>query len=350
MQDSTFRDSWLTRLGLTNADWREQVALHLASLPFLEATEKQLAGEQIEWLLEKLPARLRRDRSAATLRLAEAFGRACLAFWQCGSAFPAFPQNYALYLQQQLLRPRAQRDAEAHLLADLLLESAEEGACGLNRLELADAAAVRASEQLVLEGGFENYLLQPDKYQEYVVRLREHVGFQRDWQQLCRHHPMQTAATGILHRRLIPERNWERGPGAEFVTADQRFQAAFDLFCWKYYLWGMQDGVPLLLKPSVVFTPYGTQIFIPGYLSFDARRDLDFSRISQLHKARGITRQGPAFSPGRIETAEKKKRAKSAKQEAVAKGLKGEARYAYIREKTGLRSEGDHRSLRRLME
>jgi hypothetical protein len=63
---------------------------------------------------------------------------------------------------------------------------------------------------------------------------------------------------------LLVERNWERGPGAPFQTKAQRFQATFDLFCWKYYLWGMKGNKPFLMKPSVVFTPLGTQIFIPG--------------------------------------------------------------------------------------
>jgi hypothetical protein len=36
----------------------------------------------------------------------------------------------------------------------------------------------------------------------------------------------------------------------------------------------MKGDEPLLMKPSVVFTPFGTEIFIPGYISFDPKRDL----------------------------------------------------------------------------
>ena len=57
----------------------------------------------------------------------------------------------------------------------------------------------------------------------------------------------------------------------------------------------MHGDEPLLMKPSVVFTPLGTQIFIPGYLSLDAKRDLDFKRINTLHKARGLPRQGEDY-------------------------------------------------------
>lgn len=350
MKNTFFRDRWLKRLGLPDADWQEPMQRHLESLPFLNASEKKAARAMILWLLEKLPARLLRDPTESTQRLAEAFGCACLAFWQCGSAFPAFPQNYAVHLQAQLKLPAAKRQPGTRLLVSLLLDASTDGACGLNRLELADAEVVRASERLIGEGRFEDYIKLPEKFAEYDTRLREHGGFQRDWECLCQQYPAQAAATGILHRSLIPERNWERGPGTEFTTKDQCFQAAFDLFCWKYYLWGMKDGAPLLLKPSVVFTPYGTQIFIPGYMSFDARRDLDFRRINALHKARGVTRQGPAFSAGRIETVEKKKRVKAAKKQAIQKGLKGEARYDYISQKSGIRTQGDHRGLRRLAE
>lgn len=36
----------------------------------------------------------------------------------------------------------------------------------------------------------------------------------------------------------------------------------------------------------------GKASFIPGYWSFDAARDLDWGRILELHRARGIPRQG----------------------------------------------------------
>jgi hypothetical protein len=51
--------------------------------------------------------------------------------------------------------------------------------------------------------------------------------------------PEQTEGRGIIHRSLVPERNWVRGPGANFRLKRAAFQAVFDLFCWKYYLWAM---------------------------------------------------------------------------------------------------------------
>ena len=92
----------------------------------------------------------------------------------------------------------------------------------------------------------------------------------------------------------------------------------------------MEDERPQLLKASVVFTPLGTQIFIPGYLSFDPKRDLDFKKIASLHRARGINRQGPGFSIGRKELAERKRLAKIADKEARRRKLRGDARYEFI--------------------
>lgn len=105
-----------------------------------------------------------------------------------------------------------------------------------------------------------------------------------------------------------------------------------------------------LLKASVVFTPLGTQIFIPGYLSFDPKRDLNFGKITKLHRARGVTRQGKGFSEGRQVTAKMKVLAKKADQEAREKGLKGDKRYAIICLKIGWLDTGDYRQVKRLLE
>ncbi|HCN78534.1 MAG TPA: hypothetical protein DIT13_15235 [Verrucomicrobiales bacterium] len=80
MKNNFFRERWLKRLGLPDADWQEPMQRHLESLPFLDASEKKAARAMILWLLEKLPARLLRDPTESTQRLAEAFGCACLAF------------------------------------------------------------------------------------------------------------------------------------------------------------------------------------------------------------------------------------------------------------------------------
>ena len=105
---------------------------------------------------------------------------------------------------------------------------------------------------------------------------------------------------------------------------------------------------PLLLKPSVNVTPFGTQIFIPAYMSYDARRDFNHAKIAQLHRAKGVRRQGLAFSEARI--ANKKLSAKAQKfyVDGKKRGLRGNALLDFVAGKIQ-RPEIDSRALRRLL-
>ena len=351
MTNETFQKRWLAQLALPTPNWKPSVKAHLDTLSFCDRESGQ---SLIEFLLGELPRLLHKDTSAATAGLAEAFGWACLAFWQCGSGFPSFTENYAQFLHDQLNLPADERTPEAGLIAGLLLGQAgmekADAACGFNRLKLADPKVVRDSEQLIHEGRYEDYLKASEKYEEYEMRLRVSSEFLADWQQIKTTFRSQIRNQPVVHRTLIPERNWERGDGATFKSIKGRFQAVFDLFCWKYFLWGMKGDEPLLLKASVVFTPFGTQIFIPGYLSFDPKRDLDFAKITQLHRARGIQRQGPGFSIGRKELAELKRKAKAADCTALKLGLMSDKRYEFICQQIGFADSGDYRRLRRLLE
>jgi hypothetical protein len=351
MTSEISKKRWLGYLGLPASNWKPAVRAHLATLRFCDRESGQLL---IEFLLGKLPVLLHKHPSHTTAVLAEAFGWACLAFWQCGSSFPSFPENYAQFLHDQLLLPAEKRAPVASVIAGLILGQAGTektgGACGFNQLKLDEPQLVRDSEQVIHEGRYEDYLKAGEKYEEYEMRLRVSSEFQADWQQIKTTFRSQVQKQSLVHRTLIPERNWERGDGASFKDIKGRFQAVFDLFCWKYYLWGMKGDEPLLLKASVVFTPFGTQIFIPGYLSFDPKRDLDFGKITQLHRARGIQRQGPGFSIGRKELAELKLKAKVAFEEAKRRKLKGDKRYEFVCGEIDFSDSVDYRRLRRLLE
>jgi len=272
----------------------------------------------------------------------------CFAFWQCESAFPSFPENYAQFLRDALEKAPAQRDPSTVAMATMIVSGAD-GRCGFNRLQLSEPAVIRESEALMHEGRYEFYLRAQEKYAEYETQLENSAEIRADWQHIKACFAAQLRGHEIVRRSLIPERNWERGPGAQFAKAPQRFQAVFDLFCWKYYLWGIKGDQPLLLKTSVVFTPYGTQLFIPGYLSFDPKRDLDFSKVMRLHRARGIARQGPGFSVGRRELAKLRRKAKAADRDARRCHLVGEARYQFICQQVPFRDSGDYRRLRKLL-
>ncbi len=346
MRDKQFASKWLLRFDLPEKGWKKIIAARLTERPFLDSTESR---PLIEFLFDEVPKLVTKDREPNRRLLAEAFAWCCYAFWQCGSAFPAFPENYASYLKTALTA--ATPDPAAILLAKMLIEfNAKEGRCGFNRLELADSRLIRESEALVHEGRYEFYLRAQEKYDEYLFYLEQLPDFRKEWAVLQQSFPSLVAGKEIIRRSIVPERNWVRGPGARFTGESEQFQALFDLFCWKYYLWGMSGNNPLLLKTSVVFTPYGTQLFIPGYLSLDPKRDLDFSKVMRLHRARGIARQGPGFSVGRLELAELRRKAARADREAKKRGLKGEKRYKFICESVNFRDGGDYRRLRKLLQ
>lgn len=344
----SFQARWLGRFGLPEADWKDALRERLAERPFSDLDE---AFSLICFLFEKVPAIVTRHQDSDTLLLAEAFGWTCFAFWQCGSAFPSFPENYAHFLREALDQSPRKRSTIAKLVAGIIVtEKADEGRCGFNRLALDKPGLIRESETLIHDGRYEEYLKAAEKYAEYEDALCRSPEFKADWQRIKEAFPTHANMAGMIRRTLVPERNWERGPGAEFGDDSQRFQAVFDLFCWKYYLWAMEGDHPCLLKASVVFTPFGTQIFIPGYLSFDSKRDLDFGKIAELHRARGVSRQGKAFSESRMSTAEMQELAKKADQEARAQGMKGDKRYAFICRSLELRDHGDYRKVKRLLE
>ncbi len=256
MTDKQFASRWLHRFDLPEKGWKKVIGTRLAERPFLHPAETR---PLIAFLFGEVPKLVAKDSTPNKRLLAEAFAWCCYAFWQCGSAFPAFPENYASYLRTALTA-RSPAPA-AILLAKMLIEfNVNEGRCGFNRLELADAGLIRESEALVHEGRYEFYLRAQEKYDEYLFYLEQSPDFRNEWALLKKSFAASTAGKKIIRRSIMPERNWVRGPGARFSGKAERFQALFDLFCWKYYLWGMSGDHPLLLKNCRLYTVWHTVI------------------------------------------------------------------------------------------
>ena len=343
-----FLSQWLTRFGLSRSGWREEIPQHVVGLPFFS---HHRSLPLLDFLFADVPSIVASCDDPETRLLSDAFAWCCFAFWQCESAFPALPEDYAEHLRTALKTAPGERNANVVLLARVIVEfNAEEGRCGFNKLKLANPKAIAESERLNYEGRYEVYLKAQEKYDEYAYYLEQSAEFQAEWEAIKSAFPKRCIGWNMIRRSPIPERNWHRGPAASFSTEKEQFQAVFDFFCWKYFLWGMEGDKPLLLKTSVVVTPHGTQIFIPGYLSSDLRRDLNLPEIMKLHKARGVSRQGPGYSTGRREMAELKRKAKAADAEARSLGLKGAARYTYICDAVNYRDHDDFRRIRRLLE
>ena len=154
---------------------------------------------------------------------------------------------------------------------------------------------------------------------------------------------------GIIRRRMAQERNFRNDWNFRWQKIHDRFQVAFDAFCHRWHLYGMEGDKPLLLKLTVNPTAHGLMIVIPSFWSFDLKRDLNAKKISKLHKSRGALRQGSKMSEGRLERHEQARQAYQADLDAKVKKLRGAPRNAFVRKKVRLPETFDDRSLRRLI-
>ena len=344
-----FAARWRKIFGLTKFS-EKSVRARLEALPLPDTRDFELCA----FLFRELPALFPRTPGETFAKTAEAYARFCLAFWQSKNAFVPFPQDYAAFLRRALGGEIPLLDDAVCALAELAGTPEKDGACGFNAFAFRDAETLRAATWTARSGAYEEFLSASGlaKFREFERRLGASPEFARDWAMLKALYPdyRSLGRTFVLHRDAMLERGWSRGAGTRFDTAEARFRAAFNLFCWKYYLWGMDlvADAPLLLKPSVNATPYGTQIFVPAYMSYDARRDFNHAKISELHRAKGVRRQGEAFSARRSKARELAERARSFAAEGRARGLRGEALTDFVAGKLE-RPDMERRTLRRLL-
>jgi hypothetical protein len=173
----------------------ERSETHLSHLPF---TDLHLTLPLIQTLFERVPKLLDKRRDPETISIAEAFAWCCFSLWQCGSAFPAFPENYAEFLGTELFKAGRNRLTVTGLLARMIVESnARGGQCGFNKLTLTDAQSVLDSERRMLEGGYEFYLKAQEKYDDYHFYLKELPDFQVEWQAIKTAFPKQERGQAV---------------------------------------------------------------------------------------------------------------------------------------------------------
>lgn len=210
--------------------------------------------------------------------------------------------------------------------------------------------AVIRYERLVEAGNYEQLVKSHEKFTERETQLMNSDEFQQNWNWLKDNYRQEFGRSRkAVHRRsLVQERNFR--PDFEFSGSrrNRRYQAAFDAFCYRWNLYGMEGDRPLLLKVSVNLTAHGTMIVIPAYWSFDRRRDLKWDAIMELHKLRNEGRQGPKLSSNRMEKAGLAKLAKAVASSARKRGLRGEAVFEAIRKGVAQLAVADSREIRRL--
>ncbi len=208
-----------------------------------------------------------------------------------------------------------------------------------------------AHEHLVQQGNYESLIKSQPKFEEMEQQLHRNVEFNHAWSEIKEHFPVAQYRNpnGVVRRRMVQERNFRSSWDFRWTAKKDRFQNIFDAFCHKWNLYGMEGDRPLLLKLTVNLTPFGTMILIPGYWSFDPKRDLNWKAITKLHRARGIQRQGPKLSLNRMANREDAVAAKRLWKEAESLGLHGRRRFEWVLAKLHLDCGNDESKLKRLL-
>ena len=213
--------------------------------------------------------------------------------------------------------------------------------------------AVAAHERDVQVGSYEKLISAQHKFDLMEDILSQRTDFKADWEFMKAAFTVEKYRDnkGIIRRQMAQERNFRsRDFKFRWRTKKERFRLAFDAFCNKWVLYGMEGERPLLLKLSVNVTALGTMVFIPRYWSFDRKRDLEWPAIIRLHRSRDVHRQGAKLTKNQIDRHRESTKAARFWDQATAAGLKGDRRNSWVMGKLGWDARNDARQLRRLLD
>ena len=208
------------------------------------------------------------------------------------------------------------------LLIDLLPEPPDETTC----------VAVAGHELHVQKGTYEILVKTQAKYSQNEIAIRTNPELRRQWKRIKATFDVKTYCDhkGVIRRTMTAERNLRPSFSVNVRRRDEVFHAAFDAFCLRWNLYGMQHDEPLLLKLAVNLTPYGTMIHIPAYWSFDPKRDIRWDAIAKLHRTRVQGRQGNALAEGLAERMQAAQKLHQLDKEAIRLGLKGGKKHEFL--------------------
>jgi hypothetical protein len=221
-----------------------------------------------------------------------------------------------------MLEKKKRWNLRQRLLMVLLPEPPHESIC----------AAVAEHEHQVQKGTYENLFKTQAKYTQNEMAISIDSELSQQWKRIKTTFDVKAYQDhkGVIRRTMAVERNFRTTFHVNLHQRDEVFRAAFDAFCLRWNLYGMQHDTPLLLKLAVNITPYGTLIHIPAYWSFDPKRDIRWEAIAKLHRVRVAGRQGAALADGyaqRMKDAEKLRRLD---KEAAGRGLKGDKKHEFL--------------------
>jgi hypothetical protein len=264
--------------------------------------------------------------------------------------FPQNPADIARQVRIELERAAPASKTFTPLIA-LLLSKDGTVKTGMNFGAARDLEEILQYEQRRRSGNPEWCWKAPEKYALLESELRKQSEFSRDWEVLREHFDLQSFQDNdrIIRRSPVLEGSWRKPTPSILRDEGSRFQIAFDFFCWKWFLYGMRGDEPMLQKLAVTLTPFGTQIFIPGFWSLDPARDINWSKVTRLHRARGINKQGEKLAKGREGHLKLVRKIVASDQHAREKGLKGSARYSFVKDSAGLSPDTDDAEIRQYL-
>ena len=278
------------------------------------------AFDRAEWAEDVL-----RRYHAATLNLNAADAQPLRALYHWMFVPPTlWPFNVQDVLEDCLatLEKGKRLNSRHRLIIEMLPEPPDEIVC----------AAVADHELHVQKGTYENLVKTQAKYSQNELAIRTDPDLRRQWTRIKAAFNVQAYCDhkGVIRRTMSTERNLRPTFSINLRRRDDVFHAAFDAFCLRWNLYGMQHDEPLLLKLAVNLTPYGTMIHIPAYWSFDPKRDIRWDAIASLHRTRVLGRQGAALAEGLAQRMKDAKKLRHLDQEASRLKLKGETKHEFL--------------------
>ncbi|MGA3182768.1 MAG: hypothetical protein ABSF38_20790 [Verrucomicrobiota bacterium] len=278
------------------------------------------AFDRAEWAEDVL-----RRYHAATLSLDDVVAQQLRALYNWMFVPPTlWPFNVQDVLADCLaaLEKGKRLNSRHRLLIALLPEPPHEAIC----------AAVAGHELHVQKGTYENLVKTQAKYAQNELAINTDPQLRQQWARIKAAFNVEAYRDhkGVIRRTMSAERNLRPSFSVNMRRREDVFRAAFDAFCLRWNLYGMQNDDPLLLKLAVNITPYGTMIHIPAYWSFDPKRDIRWDAIASLHRARVTGRQGAALADGLAERMRDAGKLPHLDDEALRLGLKGEKKHEFL--------------------
>jgi len=191
---------------------------------------------------------------------------------------------------------------------------------------------VSEHEHLVWKGEYESLVKTTAKFNSIQKDAERNPEILKEWKNFKSHWDVSKFADhkGVIRRSLTAERNLRERFDVAWEDPKTHFQAAFDLYCHRWNLYGMEYDKPLVMKLSINLTAFGTMIFIPAYWSFDAKRDVKWNAVKKLHRERALKKQGESLAESHEERRAWAAKLKKLDAEAKQKKLKGEALHLFI--------------------